>query len=287
MPSAAEPSCQFRFDKIKLGESRFIKLKKIGKSSGYNFIGWLNKTGDLVKDTCPQSPHTPIYWKITETNEWMCFSQSTLHKALVKDAILSVDEWKQLVQNFAKSWRFLGFIHESSGKCIIHVPPPISAQLPKNSTKVRLHTEYGHYDVVADSLKNTLTEESGALPFGCKMRLIPMPSMSLLQAMQCRQNKRKSCTTSSTTLSPEQAPVIFIWQVRSDAPSIVKDCLNTWKEGVALDIHTKRLFDRHARCADKNPNIWFCPPSPEEALKTSWESLLERYHQNLSRTDCW
>ena len=88
-------------------------------------------------------------------------------------------------------------------------------------------------------------------------------------------------------MSAEQAPVIFMWQVRSDAPSIVKDCLNAWKEGVALDIHTRRLFDRHARCADKNPYIWFCPPSPEEALKTSWESLLERYHQNLSRTECW
>ena len=77
-----------------------MELKKIGKLSGYNFIGWLNKTGDLVKDACPQSPHTPIYWKMQETGEWMCFSQTALHESLVKDAILSVDAWKRLVQKF-------------------------------------------------------------------------------------------------------------------------------------------------------------------------------------------
>ena len=34
-------------------------------------------------------------------------------------------------------------------------------------------------------------------------------------------------------------------------------------------------------------NIWFCPPSPSEAVGTDWNSLLEHYHQNLSRSDCW
>ena len=32
--------------------------------SGYNFNGWLKKTGELVKDACHQRQHTPIYRKI-------------------------------------------------------------------------------------------------------------------------------------------------------------------------------------------------------------------------------
>ena len=63
------PSRRFRQDHVKVRVSRFLELKKKGKLSGYNFIGWLNKTGDLVKDACPQSPHTPIYWKMQETSE--------------------------------------------------------------------------------------------------------------------------------------------------------------------------------------------------------------------------
>ena len=147
----------------------------------------------------------------------MCFSQIAFHESFVKDATISVDAWKRLVQNFAKSWRFLGFIHDASGQCIIHVPPPISVQIRKNSTKVRLYTEYGEYDVFA----------GGALPLRCKMRLVPI---------------------SSTTNSSDQAPVIFRCLVKSDAPSVVKDCLNDWKDGVVLDIHIRRLFDRHASC---------------------------------------
>ena len=54
---------------------KVLKLKKSGELAGYNFIGWLKKTGMLVKDACPQSPHTPIYWKMPETGEWFCFSQ--------------------------------------------------------------------------------------------------------------------------------------------------------------------------------------------------------------------
>ena len=143
---------------------------------------------------------------------------------------------------------------------------------PERRTKVRLHTDHGQYDVIACSLKDTLKKECGALPPGSKMRLIPRPCLGLLQKMQCHQNKHQRYTTSTT------ADIIFSWQVQSDAPSVVKDCLNAWKDGVALDIHTRRLFDRHASCADKNPNIWFCPPSPEEAVGTSWESLLAKYH---------
>ena len=145
--------------------------------SGYNFNGWLKKTGELVKDACPQSPHTPVYWKMPETGEWFCFSQTALHEAVVKDAILSVDDWKRLVQSFAQNWRFLGFVHDTSGQCIIHVPPPISSQTGQNSgirkTKVMVHTEHGRFDVFAHSLKDTLQKESGALPLGCKMRLVP------------------------------------------------------------------------------------------------------------------
>ena len=48
------------------GVSRFLELKENGKLSGYNFIGWLNKTGKLAKEECPHSPHTPIYWKRPE-----------------------------------------------------------------------------------------------------------------------------------------------------------------------------------------------------------------------------
>ena len=54
---------------------KVLKLQKSGELAGYNFIGWLKKTGELVKDACPQSPHTPIYWKMPETGEWFCFSQ--------------------------------------------------------------------------------------------------------------------------------------------------------------------------------------------------------------------
>ena len=71
---------------------RFLQLQKSGKLAGYNFIGWLKKTGELVKDACPPSPQTPIYWQKPETGKWFCFSQSALLKAVVKDAIRSVDD---------------------------------------------------------------------------------------------------------------------------------------------------------------------------------------------------
>ena len=270
------PSRQLRAEHVRLGLSRFLDLKRTGKMSGYNFIGWLDSSGELVKDSSPYSPHAPIYWEIPESNEWFCFSTQALHETGVKDAILPVDEWKRLVDRFSPSWRFLGFVHEQSQRCITHVPPPLFRK-----TKVRLHTDFGQFDVFACALKDTLTKECGALPVGCKMRLIPRPSLGLLQKMQCHQNKHQRYTTSTT------ANIIFSWQVQSDAPSVVKDCLNAWNDGVALDIYARRLLDRHASCADKNPNIWFCPPSPERAVRTSWGSLLEENHQTLSRTDCW
>ena len=257
----------------------------------YNFIGWLSKDGKLVKDECPQSPHTPIYWKKPETGEWFCFSQTALHETVIKDAILSVDDWKRLVQSFSHNWRFLGFVNDANGQCIIHVPPPNCSQTSNNAgirkTKVMLQTEHGRFDVFACSLKDTLQKECGALPLGCKMRLVPRPCIGLLQAMQCRRRKGQRCNTSATGNSSEQSPVNCFWQVRSDAPTVVKDCLHAWNDGIALDIYARRLLDRHASCADKNPNIWFCPPSPSEAVKTDWNSLLEHRHQNLSHTHCW
>ena len=182
--------------------------------SGYKFIGWLNKNGDLIEDESPYSPHTAIYWEIPESNEWFCFSSQALHETVVKDAILPVDDWKRLVDRFSQSWRFLGFVHDASGQCIIHVPPPISAQTSLKSklrrTKARLDTDHGQYDVVACSLKDTLKKECGALPLGCKMRLVPRPCIGLLQAMQCRRSKGQRDTTSATADSSEQAPVIFL-----------------------------------------------------------------------------
>ena len=119
---------------------RFLELKRLGKLRGYYFIGWLNETGELVKDMCPHCPHIPIYWKKEETGEWFCLSQTALHET-TEHAILSVDDWKRLMQSFSQSWRFLGFVHDASGQCIIHVPPPISSQTDRNSgirnTKVR------------------------------------------------------------------------------------------------------------------------------------------------------
>ena len=130
-----------------------------------------------------------------ETDEWFCFSQTAVREAVVKDAILPVDDWKRLVQNYSPRWHFLGFVHGASGHCIVDVPPPIGSQTGKNSgirkTKVRLHTEHGRFDVFACSLKDTLQKECGALPLGCKMRLVPRPSVGLLQAMQSRKNRRK------------------------------------------------------------------------------------------------
>ena len=72
-----------------------------------------------------------------------------------------------------------------------------------------------------------------------------------------------------------------------NAPSVVKECLQDWNDGAALDINARRLFDRDASCADRHPHIWFCPPSPEEVKGTTRNSVLEHYHQNLSRTECW
>ena len=54
---------------LPLHTHRFLQLQKNGRLAGYNFIGWLKKTGELVKDACPQSPHTPIYWKMPETGK--------------------------------------------------------------------------------------------------------------------------------------------------------------------------------------------------------------------------
>ena len=56
-------------------------LQKTGKWTGYNFIGWLKKTGKLVKDAFTGR----------------CQKQ-------VKDAILSVKDWKRLVQNYQRKW---------------------------------------------------------------------------------------------------------------------------------------------------------------------------------------
>ena len=56
-------------------------LQKTGKWAGYNFIGWLKKTGKLVKDAFTGR----------------CQKQ-------VKDAILSVKDWKRLVQNYRRKW---------------------------------------------------------------------------------------------------------------------------------------------------------------------------------------
>ena len=117
--------------KDSLQTHRFLQLQKTGKLAGYNFIGWLKKTGELVKDACPPTPQTPIYWQKPETGKWFCFSQTALLKAVVKDAILSVDDWKHLVQNFSPTWHFLGFVHDASGHCIVDVPPPINAQTNK------------------------------------------------------------------------------------------------------------------------------------------------------------
>ena len=60
-----------------------------------------------------------------------------------------------------------------------------------SNTKVMLQTEHGRFDVFVCSLKDTLQKESGALPLGCKMRLVPRPTIGLLQAMQSRKNRRK------------------------------------------------------------------------------------------------
>ena len=138
---------------LPLHTHRFLQLQKNGRLAGYNFIGWLKKTGELVKDACPQSPHTPIYWKMPETGKWFCFSQTALLKAVVNDAILSVDDWKRLVQNFSPRWHFMGFVHGASGHCIVDVAPPINAE-----TKVRLHTDEDH-NVFTCFLKNTLAKQ--------------------------------------------------------------------------------------------------------------------------------
>ena len=107
MNSATEPCAPSR--RFLIRQLRFLELKKTGKMWGYNFIGWLSKTGKLVKDECPQSPHTPIYWKKPETGEWFCFSQTALHETVIKDAILSVDDWKRLV-----IVRLAGDVHDNS-----------------------------------------------------------------------------------------------------------------------------------------------------------------------------
>ena len=270
------PSRQLRAEHVRLGLSRFLDLKRTGKMSGYNFIGWLDSSGELVKDSSPYSPHAPIYWEIPESNEWFCFSTQALHETGVKDAILPVDEWKRLVDRFSPSWRFLGFVHEQSQRCITHVPPPLFRK-----TKVRLHTDFGQFDVFACALKDTLTKECGALPVGCKMRLVPRPSKSFLEV----------CSQMSTGLLEYQhkndVTTTFTWQVQSDAPSDVKNSLKAWNEGVSLNSEARRLIDRHASCADKNPHIWFCPPDPNEVKNNSWNSVLEFYHQNLSTTECW
>ena len=263
---------------LKCKISRFLQLQKNGKLAGYKFIGWLNKTGELVKDACPQSPRTPIYWKMPQTGKWFYFSQTALRgtKALVKNAILSLDEWKRLVQNFSPRWHFLGFIHDASGNCIVEVPPPIneSKGLCTGQTKVRLQTDHGQFDVFACLLKDILTKECGALPLERKMRLVPRPSLGLLQAMQ-----------NSKSRGSDQAKVIYCWQVQAGAPSVVNDCLKAWEDGVALAMYGRRLMDRHASCADKNPYIWFCPPPPGEVEGTDWNSPVR--HQNVSHTECW
>ena len=71
--------------------------------SGYTFIGWLDPTGELVKNESPRSPHIPIYWEILESDEWFCFSQQALRETVAKNAILSINQWKRLAASSISS----------------------------------------------------------------------------------------------------------------------------------------------------------------------------------------
>ena len=88
-------------------QNNFLQLQKEGTLAGYDFIGWLKKTGELVKDACPQNRHTPIYWKMPETGKWFSFSSAALREAVVKDAILSVKDrkWTQHHRCFTSGQR--------------------------------------------------------------------------------------------------------------------------------------------------------------------------------------
>ena len=79
----------------------------------------------------------------------------------------------------------------------------------------------------------------------------------------------------------------FSWQVQSNIPSVVGECLLEWNDGITLDDDAKRLIDRHADCAKRNPHIWFCPHSPAGVVHTAWSSLLQSHHKKLSLNDCW
>ena len=131
---------------------------------------------------------------------------------------LSMRYFLWMIQSLSESWHFLGFVHDASGQCIIDVPSPISSQTGRNSgisnTKVRLQTEHGRFDVFVCSLKDTLQKESGALPLGCKMRLVPRPTIGLLQAMQSRKNRRKQATDAAS----EQAPILFLGKCNQMLP---------------------------------------------------------------------
>ena len=63
-----------RADNARVGLSRLLHLKKQGKLCGYELLGFLNSTGQLVEDQCPQSPYVPRYWSIPEIEETFCFS---------------------------------------------------------------------------------------------------------------------------------------------------------------------------------------------------------------------
>ena len=231
-----------------------LEVKKYGRLSGFEFVGFLNKEGSLIQDDCPPSPHTPIYWVVPESEQWFCFSQVALHETSAKVALRAVANWRNLVQDFGQNWRYCGFIHGLSGVCVQEYPPPAY-----KNTKVRLRTEHGEHDVFALRFEAKVQQEAGALPSGCKMRLVPKADLSFLQL----------CSQEAGVQSPIPLSVSYFWQVQSEVPSAVAECLREWGNGVVLGDDAKRLLDRFADCANKNEHIWFCPPAPSEAMASS------------------
>ena len=210
---------------------------------------FLNSTGHLVEDICPQSPHVPLYWSIPKSKQTFCFSQTALDRTDTKIALRSVAGWQKLVHDFSATWRFLGFIHNND-QCVTKLPPPGFAK-----TRLRLHTEHGICDVMARKFEEKVQREAGLLPSGCKMRLVPKANLSFSQF----------CAQPDTSNEPSEVSLSYTWQTQKDVPLVVRDNVLKWEEGVVLDQETKRLIPLHVQCADKNPHMWFCPPAPEIA----------------------
>ena len=90
---------------------------------GYELLGFLKSTGELVEDQCPQSQHVPFIGQLQKAKKLFVFRKRLLIGPTPKSRYGLLQDGKNLVHDFSATWRFLGSIHNND-PCVTQLPPP-------------------------------------------------------------------------------------------------------------------------------------------------------------------